>query len=53
MQGQETARKAPKTARDSYPMTDERRGLYETFRRVYLERLEQRGLEPGPKLIPP
>ena len=53
MQGQETARKAPKTARDSYPMTDERRGLYETFRRVYLERLDQRGIVPGAKLIPP
>jgi hypothetical protein len=42
-----------KKVRVPYPMTDYRRGLYETFRRVYLERLEQRGLEPGPKLIPP
>ena len=55
-QGQEApsvARKAPKRSREGYPLTDYRRGLYETFRRVYLERLEQRGLEPGPKLIPP
>lgn len=52
-QGQETARKAPKSARDSYPMTDYRRGLYETFRRLYLERLDQRGIVPGAKLIPP
>ena len=51
--GQETARKAPKSARESYPMTDYRRGLYETFRRLYLERLDQRGIVPGAKLIPP
>ena len=51
--GQDEARKAPKPARECYPMTDDRRGLYETFRRVYLERLEQRGLSPGHRLIPP
>lgn len=51
--GQDEARKAPKPARECYPMTDDRRGLYETFRRVYLERLEQRGLSPGQRLIPP
>ena len=34
------------------PLTDYRRGLYETFRRVYLERLDQRGIVPGAKLIP-
>jgi hypothetical protein len=50
--GQDEPRKAPKTAKEAYPMTDYRRGLYETFRRVYLERLDQRGLSPGPKLIP-
>ena len=51
--GQDEARKPPKPARECYPMTDDRRGLYETFRRVYLERLEQRGLSPGHRLIPP
>ena len=50
--GQNEPRKAPKTAREAYPMTDYRRGLYETFRRLYIERLDQRGLSPGPKLIP-
>ena len=43
----------PPKGQGGLPLTDYRRGLYETFRRVYLERLEQRGLEPGPKLIPP
>lgn len=47
------ARKAPKKGREGYPLTDYRRGLYETFRRVYLERLDQRGIVPGAKLIPP
>jgi hypothetical protein len=51
--GQDEARKAPKKGREGYPLTDYRRGLYETFRRVYLERLEQRGLSPGHRLIPP
>jgi hypothetical protein len=51
--GQEEARKAPKRGREGYPLTDERRGLYETFRRLYLERLDQRGIVPGAKLIPP
>lgn len=52
-QGQEEPRKAPKTSKEAYPMTDYRRGLYETFRRLYLERLDLRGIHPGPKLIPP
>ena len=47
------ARKPPKKGREGYPLTDYRRGLYETFRRVYLERLDQRGIVPGAKLIPP
>ena len=51
--GQQEPAKAPKNAKEVYPMTDYRRGLYETFRRVYLERLDQRGIVPGPKLIPP
>ena len=46
------ARKAPKRAGRA-TLTDYRRGLYETFRRVYLERLDQRGIVPGAKLIPP
>lgn len=51
--GQDEPRKAPKTAREAFPMTDYRRGLYETFRRLYLERLDLRGIVPGAKLIPP
>ena len=51
--GQDEARKTPKKGREGYPLTDYRRGLYETFRRVYLERLDQRGIVPGAKLIPP
>ena len=51
-EGQELPRKAPKTAKECYPMTDYRTGHYETFRRLYIERLDQRGLSPGPKLIP-
>ena len=51
--GQDEPRKAPKTAREAFPMTDYRRGLYETFRRLYLERLDLRGIVPGSKLIPP
>lgn len=51
--GQEQAKKAPKKGRDGYPMTDHRRGLYERFRREYLEELDRRGIVPGAKLIPP
>jgi hypothetical protein len=51
--GQEEPRKARKPASEAYPLTDYRRGLYETFRRLYLERLDQRGIVPGAKLIPP
>ena len=52
MAGIQQPRKAPKTGPAPFPLTDERRGLYERFRRVYLERLDQRGIRPGPKLIP-
>ena len=52
-EGVQSPRKAPKPASEAYPMTDYRRGLYETFRRLYLERLDQRGIVPGPKMIPP
>ena len=50
--GQEQPRKAPKARGECFPPTDERIGLYETFRRLYLERLDQRGIAPSPKLIP-
>ena len=53
MAGIQQPRKAPKTGPAPFPLTDERRGLYERFRRVYLERLDQRGIRPGPKLMPP
>ena len=51
--GQDEGRKAPKRASECYPMTDHRRGLYERFRREYLEELDRRGIVPGAKLIPP
>lgn len=51
--GQEQPAKPSKPARVALPLTDEQRGHYEAFRRVYLERLDLRGLSPGPGLIPP
>ena len=52
-EGQDGPKKAPKSANEAFPMTDYRRGLYETFRRLYLERLDQRGIVPSGKMIPP
>jgi hypothetical protein len=51
--GQEPPQIKPKQGRAGYPMTDHRRGLYERFRREYLEELDRRGIVPGKKMIPP
>jgi hypothetical protein len=51
--GQEQSQIKPKRGRAGYPMTDHRRGLYERFRREYLEELDRRGIVPGKKMIPP
>ena len=51
--GHERPREPRKQGREAYPLTEERRGLYERFRRLYLEELDRRGIVPGAKLIPP
>jgi len=51
--GQEHAKIKRKRGRQGYPLTEERRGFYERFRRVYLEELDRRGIVPGKKMIPP
>ena len=51
--GQERPKEPRKQGREAYPLTEERRGLYERFRRLYLEELDRRGIVPGAKLIPP
>ena len=52
-EGPREARKAPKVGGGGSPMSEHRLGLYETFRRLYLERLDQRGLVPNARAIPP
>ena len=51
--GQERPKEPRKQGREAYPLTEDRRGLYERFRRLYLEELDRRGIVPGAKLIPP
>ena len=51
--GQDRPKEPRKQGREAYPLTEERRGLYERFRRLYLEELDRRGIVPGAKLIPP
>lgn len=52
-EGVQEPKKARKPGYLGFPLTDERRGLYEAFRRVYIERLDLLGIVPGPKMIPP